>query len=131
MALITCPECRKKISNRATSCPSCGCPISVASANKKSATKKTDSEGNDCVKKPLGFFDTVAGFAINEKIICPHCHKRGSVATKSFKEEKGISGAKAVGAILTDGWSLPFTGLSQKTLVTEARCKNCGSKWRF
>lgn len=27
MALITCPECGKKISDKATSCPNCGCPI--------------------------------------------------------------------------------------------------------
>lgn len=27
MALIKCPECGKEISNRAKSCPNCGCPI--------------------------------------------------------------------------------------------------------
>jgi hypothetical protein len=27
MALITCPECTKEISDKATSCPNCGCPI--------------------------------------------------------------------------------------------------------
>ncbi len=27
MALINCPECGKEISDKATSCPSCGCPI--------------------------------------------------------------------------------------------------------
>jgi len=27
MALINCPECKKEISDRATSCPHCGCPI--------------------------------------------------------------------------------------------------------
>ena len=28
MALIKCPECGKEISDRASSCPNCGCPIS-------------------------------------------------------------------------------------------------------
>ena len=28
MALIICPECRKEISDRASACPNCGCPIS-------------------------------------------------------------------------------------------------------
>lgn len=27
MALITCPNCGKQVSSRATSCPNCGCPI--------------------------------------------------------------------------------------------------------
>lgn len=32
MALILCPECGKQISDRALSCPNCGCPISAAPA---------------------------------------------------------------------------------------------------
>ena len=28
MALITCPECSTNVSDKAASCPSCGCPIS-------------------------------------------------------------------------------------------------------
>lgn len=27
MALITCPECGKQVSDQATSCPNCGCPV--------------------------------------------------------------------------------------------------------
>lgn len=30
MALITCPECGKQVSDKATACPNCGCPISAA-----------------------------------------------------------------------------------------------------
>ena len=30
MAMISCPECGKQISDRATACPDCGCPINVA-----------------------------------------------------------------------------------------------------
>ena len=29
MSLIKCPECGKEISDKATSCPNCGCPVSV------------------------------------------------------------------------------------------------------
>ena len=29
MALINCPECSIQVSDKATSCPSCGCPISA------------------------------------------------------------------------------------------------------
>ncbi|HEY0294621.1 MAG TPA: hypothetical protein VGC69_04700 [Bordetella sp.] len=30
MALISCPECARQISDKAAACPSCGCPISVS-----------------------------------------------------------------------------------------------------
>lgn len=32
MALIKCPECGKEISDKATSCPGCGCPVEVQEA---------------------------------------------------------------------------------------------------
>lgn len=31
MALINCPECNKEISDRALTCPNCGCPIATVS----------------------------------------------------------------------------------------------------
>lgn len=36
MALIKCSECGKEISDKAASCPNCGCPVSVASENSSS-----------------------------------------------------------------------------------------------
>ena len=27
MSLVTCPDCQKQVSDKATSCPNCGCPI--------------------------------------------------------------------------------------------------------
>lgn len=33
MALINCPECKKEISNKAESCPSCGFPINKKKTN--------------------------------------------------------------------------------------------------
>ena len=33
MALITCPECGKQVSDRAAACPNCGCPISASPAS--------------------------------------------------------------------------------------------------
>lgn len=32
MALISCPECGKQISNKAPTCPNCGCPINTSAA---------------------------------------------------------------------------------------------------
>lgn len=33
MALIKCPECGKEISDKASACPNCGCPIAEMSAS--------------------------------------------------------------------------------------------------
>ena len=33
MALIKCPECKKEISDKAASCPNCGCPIADDTSN--------------------------------------------------------------------------------------------------
>lgn len=67
----------------------------------------------------------------NPAMICPHCKTRGRVTTDSVQRKKGISGAKATGAILTGGVSLLATGLSRKEGMTAAHCLNCGSKWDF
>ena len=39
MALIKCPECGKEISDKASTCPSCGCPI----ATNEPAVEKSDA----------------------------------------------------------------------------------------
>ncbi len=63
------------------------------------------------------------------EIVCPHCHAKGHVETRVRKAKKGVSGAKATGAVLTGGLSLLATGLSRKERVTEARCGRCGTEW--
>lgn len=68
---------------------------------------------------------------MSSKIVCPHCGMVGMVKTKRVKKKQGISGGKVVGAVVTLGWSMLATGLSQKNMVTEAHCKNCKSKWAF
>jgi hypothetical protein len=69
--------------------------------------------------------------ARDAKIVCPQCHSRGCVTTSIVKLKKGISGAKATGAVLTGGLSLLAVGLSRKEDLTEAECSNCGSVWHF
>lgn len=68
---------------------------------------------------------------LNSELICPHCQAKGMVLTKHVEIKKGISGAKATGAILTAGVSLLATGLSRKEGQTQAHCENCSSTWIF
>lgn len=38
MALIACPECKKSVSDRASFCPQCGCPIAIPNSDDTSPT---------------------------------------------------------------------------------------------
>lgn len=68
---------------------------------------------------------------VNSSLVCPHCQARGKVRTKSLRVKKGLSGAKATGAVLTGGVSLLATGLSRKEATTQAHCDRCNSTWHF
>ena len=68
---------------------------------------------------------------INPKMICSHCQAQGQIRTKIVDRKKGVSGAKATGAILTGGISLLATGLSRKEHPTQAHCDNCNNTWEF
>jgi len=68
---------------------------------------------------------------ISPQYICSHCQQRGFVRTITVKRKKGVSGAKATGALLTMGISMLATGLSRKEGLTQAHCGNCNSTWDF
>jgi transcription elongation factor Elf1 len=68
---------------------------------------------------------------LDGNLVCPHCQMKGTVRTVRGVRKAGISGGKAVAAVITLGWSMLATGLSRKEHITEARCSNCGSIWRF
>lgn len=57
MALITCQECGKEVSDKATSCPNCGAPIGDTKANTKFCKHCGESIDKEC-------------------IICPKCGKQ-------------------------------------------------------
>lgn len=63
--------------------------------------------------------------------ICPHCRTTGFVRTTPVQRKRGISGAKATGAVLTAGFSILATGLSRKEGLTQAHCDNCNCTWDF
>jgi transcription elongation factor Elf1 len=69
--------------------------------------------------------------SLNPALICPHCQTKGQVRVKAIKHKSGISGGKAAAAVLTAGVSVLATGLSRKEAMTQAKCGNCGSTWRF
>jgi|ERR1017187_7312271 cbb3-type cytochrome oxidase subunit 3 len=64
-------------------------------------------------------------------MVCPHCQAVGTVYCKAVERKKGVSGAKATGALLTAGVSLLVVGLSRKETDTQAHCGRCESTWFF
>ncbi len=52
MALIKCPECGKEISDKAASCPNCGCPISMAESN-RTEIMNDDTEKSSIRSSPV------------------------------------------------------------------------------
>lgn len=161
MALITCLECEKQVSDKADSCPNCGFPITKNTLNtvtcfececvypiykkecpncsygnhKYKLTNRHESmeiiSPTSSIKKVPTFYDHQEWGKINKELICPHCQRKGSVNTKKVERKKGVSGAKATGALLTGGISMLVTGLSRKEDMTQAHCQNCNSTWEF
>lgn len=70
MALITCQECGKEVSDKATSCPSCGAPIGNTKANTKFCKHCGENIDKEC-------------------IICPKCGKQVE-EIKNSKDDRNI-----------------------------------------
>lgn len=102
MAIINCPECGKEISNRATTCPNCGCPISENNENTKSFSLQSQEE----------------------YLVCPYCDSR-----ELHAEQKGFSGGKALaGAVLLGGVGLLAGTLGSKDV--RITCLKCGKSFK-
>jgi hypothetical protein len=68
---------------------------------------------------------------IKPHIVCPWCRRAGKVATHRVHAKVGYSAAKGVAAIMTQGVSLLFTGISKKKWVTMAKCFGCETEWKM
>ena len=96
MALIKCPECGKEISDRASTCPNCGCPVKADVSNVDNSAKDTNntdanqiSETNNKNKIPMiiGAFIAVVVLVILAIILFPKKDKDEKVATEASTED--------------------------------------------
>ena len=102
MAMINCPECGKEISNKAATCPNCGCPISENNEGKKTFSLQSQEE----------------------YLVCPYCNSR-----ELHAEQKGFSGGKALaGAVLFGGVGLLAGTLGSKDV--RITCLKCGESFK-
>ena len=106
MALISCPECSKEISDKADNCPQCGFPIA-----KQSATPKPSLPAMIWESEEAGFIS----------VVCPSCNKssniKQSVATMTSKGYKLHGEGKCVCGLVFD------------EIIRDERikCPKCGS----
>ena len=70
MALIKCKECGREISDKASVCPHCGCPVELDDAGQESEFDDTEQEGRRRTKEKKGL---VLAFALD------YCANRRSV----------------------------------------------------
>lgn len=83
MALINCQECGKEISDKATSCPNCGCPV---------------LKNNNCI--------LCGSLTSNEDNVCDKCKKdyeinTGKISEESMIDNDAIENTKANTALIT------------------------------
>ena len=43
MALIECPDCERKVSDRAATCPDCACPVAEVVAEQRAAEARLEA----------------------------------------------------------------------------------------
>lgn len=86
MALIDCPECSKEISDKASACPHCGCPVTQESLSEESILKCPDFPNDLSIGGAIGFIFVKGKFIKNENI-----HSQiPEGAVHVFFHEKGI-----------------------------------------
>lgn len=148
MALVNCIECGREISDKASACPHCGCPVEAAKApidpgypefvNCRDCKKEYPFAAAFCPACGLMNYQkdklvtayeakvAKAARAIDPEspVICPNCKSQNSLATgsKGFGLGKALVGGALLGPIGLIGG---FVG-SGKTVVT---CIKCGFKW--
>lgn len=127
MALITCPECGREISDKAAACPHCGCPSSEFKTERKDPYETTDME--DSAPKQTDDFKCVCcGKPMSTKVDkCPNCGYRygqseiEEIQKYTAKSGKNLNEIKPV---------THETGFSEKKSERESEAKQESSSLR-
>lgn len=151
MALIKCPECGKEISDRAASCPNCGCP---ASEFKKTSVPEDTRSELDRIADEI-FWNApvdIVGCAkhLSKETGIPVREARQMMIARNTEWKKGKKSGKysdseycpycasrkieyfhRPGIIVTRQSSASKSMLisSQTDGIDMMRCQRCGSKW--
>lgn len=130
MALIKCPECGKEISDRAASCPNCGCPVCVG-YNTRNTFNNNGNKQSNVIVRPA---NDVGARHIHECICtCLNCGNEFSYNNNDIsknKEGRWTDLASAYSAISGSRIekSISYNHQKQSYNVDFNKCPKCGSK---
>jgi len=121
MAIVTCDDCGGKVSDRAASCPHCGCPVSTGSSARYDGPL---SRCGACGKQ----VSVTAGQ-------CPHCgcefcEVEGCTQPRASAPPIAIPGGGSLGSLVREGRRSLAIGRESKRCrehQTATRCGKCGS----
>lgn len=131
MALIKCPECGKEISNKAASCPNCGCPI-VESGEAQETTEyyhgssggKSVSGNGGCGKAVLILLAIIGGL-----ILIGTCSGLSSGKSDSFSNTESAAKVWAE-HIVKQNLKSPSTAKFCNRLMEMKAESLGGAKWK-
>lgn len=79
MALIICPECKKDVSDMASTCPHCGYPLLQYVKSMKNDQLVLSQADSSCQPEPMGFKCNYCGYeCAREEAVCPSCRQPAS-----------------------------------------------------
>ena len=127
MALIKCPECGREISDKAASCPGCGCPASEWKEENRSEEDESisnESDLNVIIKK------IAEKYSDNEKVkMIRDLRQETGMGLKEAKD--AIEGYLSNGNVPNPEPKKEFHGIYRSTLLhglQEVYCPQCGSE---
>lgn len=135
MALIECPECGRKISDKAEACIHCGYPTKLNIANNNNIDERIISQylSNEKPIQAIKYVQDTLNIELNEAKEYVKQYKNNHPELKSInKQQRNIPKCPKCGSTSITagqrGYSL-LTGFlgSGKTVN---RCANCGYKWK-
>ena len=130
MALYRCPECRNEVSDKASKCPNCGCPIDPATLREAA---KADEEVRDGLAAKWRWQQIVAGIlvALGLMLAIGALDRKDNAATpEDEKLAARIILAGVVIAIVGVGWILAVQEAKAKFEQRRAPiggCPKCGA----
>lgn len=128
MALVKCPECGREVSNKAVSCPGCGCPIADFKVKNSIDTlldELYNKYPNEMVKA-IKELREVTGMDLKSARDAVYIRYKGKTARQLEADEKAVRKAKSKQAS-NNIWN-SLQGLSNSLSKDKTvRCPKCGS----
>ncbi|HCS74919.1 MAG TPA: hypothetical protein DIW17_13725 [Clostridiales bacterium] len=128
MAMIKCPECGKDISDKAESCPHCGCPnheFNKSESEKininNNENKKSEEYAQESYQEKLKHESTTGVFG-NEYLKCPTCNSGDVIVDNDIPVTAKVFDYVTVGGVL------PTRKVEHRNDMMY-HCNKCGTIW--